>query len=306
MTIQQLTYFREIAVTRNYTQAAANLFVAQPSISHSIQKLEDELNVPLFIRQANKSIDLTVYGKALLPIAEKILNAHDEGIAEITRLRNPNSGIVKIACAYSSSYHVLLHLLHSFKSAERSNDIVLRPLIIHDLEKSGNFSSMLSSGDIDLMLAVNITGPNIQSVPLAYEELVVFIPNTNPLSKRSFVTLNDLRNETLVMSSETVSLNKWTMKMYQHDGIEPQIHMLDDHYDNFASLLASLVYEQEKIHIAPKSTTQYETLTSVPLVHHMNKRAINLAWANNRELSSAVNYVKDWCIDFLRDTSPVH
>lgn len=298
MTIQQLIYFREIALTKNYTQAAANLYVAQPSISHAIQKLEEELNVPLFLRQPNKSIELTMYGKALLPVAEKILTTMNEGTAEIARLRNPYSGIVRIGCAFGSSYEIFMQILHNFHKAEHSNDIILRPVIIHD---AMNFLSMLSSGDIDLLLAVNISDTHIQSTPLCYEELIVYIPNSNPLSKKSFVTLNDLKQETLLIPSATYSLQKYILQMYKMEGFTPQFSMLDGEFDNWAVVLSALVYEREKICIFPKLPLKFNNITPVPLVHRMNRRPINIAWATNRELSTATRYVKDWCLDFCRE-----
>lgn len=301
MTIQQLTYFKEIAITKNYTQAAANLYIAQPSISHSIQKLEDELNVPLFIRNPNKTIELTSYGKAFLPVAEKVLGTLREGTAEIAQLRNPYSGIVKIACAFGSSYEIFLQLLQNFKHAEHSKDIVLRPTIIHEAE---NFSSMLPSGDIDILLAVNVFGPQIQSAPLAKEELMVYIPNSNPLSKQPSVKLSDLKQEVLLAPSASSTLYKWIMKMYKDEGITPQLSMLEADSSNWDALLSTIIYEQEKICIFPHVPVHFNYITPVRLDHPMNTRPISIAWATNRSLSPVIRYVRDWCIDTCKEYYP--
>ena len=50
MTLQQLIYFNAIARLKSYTQAANELFVSQPNLSHAISKLEEELGKPLLIR----------------------------------------------------------------------------------------------------------------------------------------------------------------------------------------------------------------------------------------------------------------
>ena len=48
MNLSHLQYFRELAQVQHYTKAAHNLFISQPTLSHSIAALEDELGVKLF------------------------------------------------------------------------------------------------------------------------------------------------------------------------------------------------------------------------------------------------------------------
>lgn len=43
MNLSHLQYFRELAQVQHYTKAAHNLFISQPTLSHSIASLEDEL-----------------------------------------------------------------------------------------------------------------------------------------------------------------------------------------------------------------------------------------------------------------------
>ena len=67
MTLAQLTYFIEIAKTKNFTEAASNLYISQSNISYAIHALEDELDALLFVRRPNKRIELTMYGETLYP-----------------------------------------------------------------------------------------------------------------------------------------------------------------------------------------------------------------------------------------------
>ena len=57
MTINQLRYFVSVADTGHLTRSAQNLLMAQPSLTQSIKKLEEELGFPLFIKKG-KSIGL--------------------------------------------------------------------------------------------------------------------------------------------------------------------------------------------------------------------------------------------------------
>ena len=67
MTLLQLQYFKTLARVLHYTQAAAELHIAQPSLSYSIKELEKELGVKLFEKDS-RHIRLTIYGEQFLPM----------------------------------------------------------------------------------------------------------------------------------------------------------------------------------------------------------------------------------------------
>jgi len=73
MTITQLKYVLAVAEHQNFTKAAKNVFVTQPTLSMQIQKLEEELDVLIFDR-SKKPIQLTEVGKKLVIQARNIVN----------------------------------------------------------------------------------------------------------------------------------------------------------------------------------------------------------------------------------------
>lgn len=86
MDIDALRTFLEVNRTRHFGQAANNLYVSQSTISARIKMLEDQIGMPLFIRQRN-NITLTDAGQRLVRYAENIVvnwtRARQEiGIAE--------------------------------------------------------------------------------------------------------------------------------------------------------------------------------------------------------------------------------
>ena len=72
MTLQQLRYVAEIAVTGSLSRAAERMYVAQPSLSASIRELENEIGVKLFNR-GNRGVSLTNEGSTFLPYALSVL-----------------------------------------------------------------------------------------------------------------------------------------------------------------------------------------------------------------------------------------
>ena len=62
MNLNHLQYFRVLAKLEHYTQAAEQLSITQPSLSHAISTLEKELGTYLFEKQG-RNVRLTKYGR---------------------------------------------------------------------------------------------------------------------------------------------------------------------------------------------------------------------------------------------------
>lgn len=95
MTLLQLQYFQTLAHVLHYTQAAAELHIAQPSLSYSIKELEKELGVKLFEKDS-RHIKLTIYGEQFLPYAERILSMLDEGVNVLHQMAGSAQQIIRL------------------------------------------------------------------------------------------------------------------------------------------------------------------------------------------------------------------
>ena len=68
----KLKYFVSAAHRLNFSEVAKLFFISQPTVSHQIDLLEQELGVKLFYRNG-KRLELTSEGAYFLPLAEKLL-----------------------------------------------------------------------------------------------------------------------------------------------------------------------------------------------------------------------------------------
>lgn len=89
MNTTQLRYFMELARTLNYSTAAQQLFITQPTLSRNIMSLEDELGAKLFYRE-NGSVSLTPAGKLL---AQEIGPLSERYEVMVQRVRNRGNGL---------------------------------------------------------------------------------------------------------------------------------------------------------------------------------------------------------------------
>jgi len=76
MTLKQLRYVVTVADTGNITEAAAKLFIAQPSLTAAIREIENEYKVTIFDR-SNKGVEVTAEGEEFLGYARQILEQAD-------------------------------------------------------------------------------------------------------------------------------------------------------------------------------------------------------------------------------------
>ena len=106
MNLTHLRYFAELAHTHHYTRAAQNLCITQPSLSHAIFKMEEELGVPLFEKNGKNTV-LTVFGEQFLRSVENSLKTLDDGIDFLQRTAR-GEGVIRLFCflAHVSSIFV--------------------------------------------------------------------------------------------------------------------------------------------------------------------------------------------------------
>ena len=106
--------FLMLVRTRNITKTAESLFVSQPTVSHRLKLLEEELDVPLLIRKKGyKKVELTPKGEEFIPIAQRWLslmketlllkNSEEEMFLSIASTDTLNS------CVFSDLYRSILH-----------------------------------------------------------------------------------------------------------------------------------------------------------------------------------------------------
>src|SRR5580704_8809372 len=77
--LRLVRYFTVVAVPLNFARAAATLYLAQPSLSRQIQRLEDTLGVRLLERTTQGS-SLTAAGAAFLPQAQALVHAGRQSV----------------------------------------------------------------------------------------------------------------------------------------------------------------------------------------------------------------------------------
>ena len=108
-TVQQLVYFLASVEQKSFAAAAQSLYIAQPSLSDQVKRLENTLGVVLFTR-TNRTLQLTDAGRMLVPWAEKVLTDVRELSAAVRDVRQLAGGTVAFG-TFSSAHLYLLPAL---------------------------------------------------------------------------------------------------------------------------------------------------------------------------------------------------
>ncbi|CAE6884102.1 Transcriptional regulator [Vibrio sp. B1REV9] len=114
MNIKSLQLFIHLCDSKSFAKTAAAMHISPSALSRQIQKLEEETHQQLFLRD-NRSVELTVQGKKLLPVALKILGEWQQYQSYIKGTEDDLKGEIRLFCSVTASYSHLPELISEFR-----------------------------------------------------------------------------------------------------------------------------------------------------------------------------------------------
>lgn len=214
MELKQLRNFRAVAQAEHVTRAARQLGLSQPSLSRTIRRLEREIGVPLFDRQG-RQIRLNPSGRVFLRQVESALHELEEGRREVVDRAGSGTGeVVLLATALRS----LPELLRSFRAHH--------PRVGFRLTQAGasEMAEQLARGECDLSISsVPIEGPDLRSVPLMTEEILLALPPGHRFLGRTEADLREFADEPFVALRRGYDLRDLTDRFCQEAGFVPDV-----------------------------------------------------------------------------------
>lgn len=222
MNLEQLEGFLAIAETGHFTKAAAQLHVAQPTLSRQIATLEAELGSQLFNR-ARGNITLTSAGEALLPVASRMLADAEHIRFEMQEMAGLRRGRVRFGAPPSMCVSVVAEVVGPYHRAYPGVDLHLRESGSH------NLLNELVGGTLDLALIVASehdpsSAESLQHTPLLTEELLVISASAEHFSDHDQeLTLRQLADMPQIIFSESYDLRAATMDAYRLHDLSPNI-----------------------------------------------------------------------------------
>lgn len=295
MNLYQLYYFRTLSKLEHYTKAAAQLSMTQPSLSHAISALENELGVLLFEKQG-RNVVLTKYGKLFLPYVENAINELEAGIKKIKEMTGNTTGVISIAFIYTLSSHFIPNLISSFKKDEQNRDIkfLLQEGVTTTEECTAGLIRGLKDEKFDLVFVSLIPqDPNIEFIPVCEQKLVALIPNDCPLASHETIDLKDMEPYSLIHYTHKTGLKQEINRLFETVNMIPKVYCeVEDEIS-----MAGLVTANMGIAIVPDSPTfRNFNIKILPIGNPSYTRLIYLGYMKNRFLAPPVQRFKNFVI----------
>jgi DNA-binding transcriptional LysR family regulator len=176
--LDALLVFDVVAREGSFTRAASALGVSQPSISERMQRLEQRLGTPVFIRRG-RGVALTVTGLALRSLAARANNLAREADEFVTGLTGLDRGLIRGAASTTIAGYVLPAAIARLRAARPGVEIDLA--VGNTLE----MAEMVERGDVGWAL---VEGP-VEEARLAVrrfrdDELILIVAASHPWARR--------------------------------------------------------------------------------------------------------------------------
>lgn len=262
MEIRDLRNFVKVVQAGSFTKAAEQSFVSQPSLSKSIKRLEDELEVEL-LERSTRFIRLTEEGKVVFEQSKKAISAMDEIQLLLNDLRHVHTGTIKIGIPPLIGTLFFPTLARAFHQKY--------PNVLLELHERGAklIGQLVDEGTVNLGFVVLPSNDKLFDVrPFIEDVFVLFIHKDHPLAQKEVVSIKELKNEAFILFSEEFTLHDLVIQACNKAGFIANVAFKSSQWD----LIIELVASQLGITLLPKSIFDRQNnkdIKMVPIVEEL-------------------------------------
>ncbi|MGO0062864.1 LysR family transcriptional regulator [Brevibacillus fluminis] len=287
MELLQLQYFLAVARLEHVTEAARSLHVTQSSLSKTIQRLEDDLGVPLFDRTGRK-LRLNEFGSRFLRRAERALFELEQGKQEIRDMTSPEHGTLELAVTTASA---LPNILREFRKK--------RPYVHYHVQMLSmqEMVTRLHRGEVDFCLSSPpIQEDDIECQIVFIDPILIAVPKGHRLANRSSVSLIDLKDEWFVGVKKGYGIRDFVDAACQSVGFLPTYVYEGDEPARLTSLV------EAELGIAFIPSTARNPRGDIHYLQVENRefvREIALLWHKSRYISRAALEFREVVVEYF-------
>ncbi len=291
--IQSLSCYRifyTVAKTGNISKAAKELYISQPAISKSIQKLEDSMNCELF-RRSSRGVSLTEEGELLYTHVKIAFETLELGEDKLRNSIELGVGHLKIGVSNTLCKYILIPYLNEFIQKYPHINISIA------CQSTNETLRLLEENRIDVGLIGkpdNIKTLDFYDVQDIEDIFVTTKQYLSHLRQRGVSDENILQNSTLML------LDKNNITRQYIDDYLQDHHVIVDNSIDVSSM--DLLIEFAKISLGVACVIRgfvsdelaSGELVEVPLGFPIHKRTVGFAYKKNMKLSKSLELFVDY------------
>jgi DNA-binding transcriptional LysR family regulator len=191
-----MTTFVAVARTGSMTAAAAELGISQPGVSRQIQRLEEEIGIPL-VDRGSRMLLLTPAGERFRAYADTALAQHEAALRDVRGEVAVLVGELRIGASSTPGEFLVPGLVAAFVDRHpgvRPEVFIADSAIVQDEVRAHRW-------DIGFVGA-RLNGRGLDHHPVAQDEVVLAVPAGHPFAARGAVSLNELAGQPFLVREE--------------------------------------------------------------------------------------------------------
>jgi DNA-binding transcriptional LysR family regulator len=281
MEMHQVRYFLAVARLLNFTRAAEDCNVTQPSLTRAIKHLEAELGGDVF-RRERPAAQLTELGQRMLPLLQQCYDAATGARILASSFKSGEIGALRIALTHSIDLSLLIPHLDQIK--RQFNRLEFR-FLRGNSEEVGEY---LKAGEAELGIAAELESDwdRLDIWPLFTEDFHLVMSKRHPLASRDHVAFDDLCSEQLLSRDYCEHSGQVGKTLREHGIAVDRSHRTSSERDLLELLEAGI-----GVAVIPQTTTIPETLRRAPVQGLDSRRTVHLYGVAGRQRAAVATAV---------------
>lgn len=233
--LRQFRQFIAVAEELSFRRAAERLNMAQPPLTATIKRIEDEVGAVL-IERTNRIERLTEAGRVFLDEARKTVNQAERAMLAAQRAGAGLTGTLRVTFVASAAREILPSILRRFREHYPAVKLELREaMTTQQLASLANNDS-----DLGFVIPPLQDAENLKIEVVARNRLVAALPEGHPLTTAGQITLADMSQESWILFSarQGPGLHRIIHAACAKAGFSPRIGQEAPQMDTIASLVA--------------------------------------------------------------------
>jgi LysR family transcriptional regulator, transcription activator of glutamate synthase operon len=291
METETLRWFQQVADGVTVTEISDLSAVTQSGVSRALQRLEAQVGAPL-LRRSGRTLHMTHAGSVFKHHVDALLHQLDDGIAAVSQLIDPDTGMVALAFQQSLGTWLVPDLVRGFRSAHPG--VRFRLTQVHDELNA----PALDGGEADLEIGtLRRRDPALRVRQLAIEPLRLALPRDHKLASRERIDLAEVSGEPFVSVRTTSALWQQTADLCAQAGFTPSVVFQGDDLSTVRGFVAAGL----GVAIIPAPRAGSPEAASGPVVYReipdpAAAREICLTWSAERRLLPAAELFRQHAI----------
>ena len=212
LNLEAIKVFLAVAEHGSFSEAGRQIHLSQPAVSQTVQGLERQLEVQLFIRQG-RNAQLTEAGQVLVPMARELLTSSQRVIQTMLSLHGEVIGEMTIGCSTTSGKYLLPGMIAKFR---RQFPQVRLNVVVTSRESVMN---KLTNAEVHL----GVSSKQVEHADFEYQDfytdtVILIVPAQHPWAKFRKVYPDDLLDEPMILREELAGTREVLMDgLHAHD-----------------------------------------------------------------------------------------